>query len=136
MLSLGLDAQFLHTNSAIHGDMGMVKAGDLVIILSKSGSTAESVYLVEQLKKRKGVKLWLMSCHEHSVLADMSENKLIIPLDHEGDPWNIMPNNSTTMFLIVLQTIAMQMIKKIDIKLEDFKPNHPGGAIGAKLQHG
>ena len=135
MVSLGLDAQFLHTNSAVHGDMGMVKPGDLVIILSKSGSTAESVYLVELLKKRKGVRLWLMSCQEHSVLADAMENRLIIPLDHEGDPWNIVPNNSTTMFLIVLQTIAMQMIKKLNIKLEDFKPNHPGGAIGAKLQN-
>ena len=135
MVSLGLDAQFLHTNSAVHGDMGMVRPGDLVIILTKSGSTAESVYLVDLLKKRKGVKIWLMSCHEHSTLADALENKLIIPLDHEGDPWNIMPNNSTTMFLIVLQTVAMQMIKKLNIKLDDFKPNHPGGAIGAKLQH-
>ena len=135
MVSLGLDAQFLHTNSSVHGDMGMVRPGDLVIILTKSGSTAESVYLVDLLKKRKGVKIWLMSCHEHSTLADALENKLIIPLDYEGDPWNIMPNNSTTMFLIVLQTIAMQMIKKLNIKLDDFKPNHPGGAIGAKLQH-
>lgn len=133
MLSLGLDAQFLHTNSAVHGDMGMVKPGDLVIILTKSGSTAESVYLVDLLKQRKGVKLWLMSCHEHSTLADSMENKLIIPLDHEGDPWNIMPNNSTTLFLIVLQTIAMQMTRKMNITLEDFKPNHPGGAIGATL---
>lgn len=136
MLSLGMNAQFLHTNSAVHGDMGMVKPGDLVIILSKSGSTAESVYLVDVLKQRKGVKLWLMSCNAHSVLSDTMENKLIVPLEHEGDPWNIVPNNSTTLFLIVLQTLAMQLIKKRNIRLEDFKPNHPGGAIGAKLQHG
>lgn len=136
MLSAGMDAQFLHTNSAVHGDMGMVKPGDLVIILTKSGSTSESVYLVELLKKRSGVKLWLLSCHEHSVLADGLENKLIVPLAHEGDPWNIMPNNSTTLFLIILQQLAMQLIKRMGITLETFKPNHPGGAIGAKLQHG
>ena len=136
MLSAGMDAQFLHTNSAVHGDMGMVKPGDLVIILTKSGSTAESVYLVDQLKKRDGVNLWLMSCNEHSVLADSMDNKLIIPLEHEGDPWNIMPNNSTTLFLITLQQLAMQLIKRMGITLEMFKPNHPGGAIGAKLQHG
>ena len=116
--------------------MGMVRPGDLVIILSKSGNTAESVYLVDVLKKRQGVKLWLLSCNKHSILADAMENKLIIPLDHEGDPWNIVPNNSTTLFLIVLQTIAMQMIKRLGLRLEDFKPNHPGGAIGAKLQYG
>lgn len=134
MLSLGLEAQFLHTNSAVHGDLGMVKPGDLVIILTKSGSTAESVFLVDILKKREGVNLWLMSCNERGVLATNMENKLIVPLQHEGDPWNIMPNNSTTVYLIILQTIAMQLIKRMEIKLEDFKMNHPGGAIGAKLE--
>lgn len=136
MLSVGMDAQFLHTNSAVHGDMGMVKPGDLVIILTKSGSTTESVYLVDLLKKRKGVSLWLLSCNEHGTLAESMENKLIVPLEHEGDPWNIMPNNSSTLFLIILQQIAIQLIKRMGITLEDFKPNHPGGAIGAKLQHG
>lgn len=135
MLSAGMDARFLHTNSAVHGDMGMVKPGDLVIILTKSGSTAESVYLVDLLKKRKGVNLWLMSCNEHSTLADSMEKKLIVPLEHEGDPWNIMPNNSTTLYLIILQQLAMQLIKRMDITLDMFKPNHPGGAIGAKLSH-
>ncbi len=135
MLSLGLNAQFLHTNSAVHGDLGMVKSGDVVIILTKSGSTSESVYLVEQLK-RKEINYWLLSCNEHSILADSMRKKLIIPLQHEGDPWNIMPNNSTSVFLIVLQTVAMQLIKRMGISLEDFKANHPGGAIGARLQHG
>lgn len=136
MLSAGMDVQFLHTNSAVHGDMGMVKQGDLVIILTKSGSTAESVYLAGLLKERKGVNLWLLSCNEHSILADSIEKKLIVPLEHEGDPWNIMPNNSTTLYLIILQQLAMQLIKRMGITLDDFKPNHPGGAIGAKLQHG
>lgn len=136
MLSAGMEAQFLHTNSAVHGDMGMVKPGDLVIILTKSGSTAESVYLVDCLKKREGVNLWLLSCNEHGTLAESMEKKLIVPLGHEGDLWNIMPNNSTTLYLIILQQLAMQLIKRMGVTLEDFKSNHPGGAIGAKLQHG
>ena len=136
MVSAGMDAQFLHTNSAVHGDMGIVKSGDLVIILTKSGSTAESVYLVELLKKREGVNLWLLSCNENGTLAQSMDKKLIVPLEHEGDPWNIMPNNSTTIFLIILQQLAMQLIKRMGITLDDFKPNHPGGAIGASLQHG
>ena len=53
MVSIGLDACFLHTNSAIHGDMGVVKAGDMVILLSKSGETEESILLTRLLKKRK-----------------------------------------------------------------------------------
>ena len=136
MLSLGLDAGFLHTNSAVHGDMGMVHSGDLVIILTKSGATAESVYLVSLLKKRQGVPLWLLSFQEHSRLADCMENKLIIHLEHEGDLWNIVPNNSTTLNLIVLQKVAMELSKRLGLELEkDFKPNHPGGAIGETLKH-
>lgn len=136
MLSAGMDARFLHTNSAVHGDMGMVKPGDTVIILTKSGSTAESMYLAELLRKRGGVNLWLLSCNEHGVLAGTMEKKLLVPLAHEGDPWDIMPNNSTTLYLIILQTLAMQLVKRMGMTLDDFKPNHPGGAIGAELRNG
>lgn len=137
MLSLGLNAGFLHTNSAVHGDMGMVQKGDLVIILTKSGATSESVYLVDLLKKREGVTLWLLSFKESSILADAMENKLIIDMEHEGDLWDIVPNNSTTINLIVLQTVAIELSKRFKLTLEDdFKPNHPGGAIGAQLSNG
>lgn len=140
MLSLGLDAQFLHTNSAVHGDMGMVKDGDLVIILTKSGSTQESVYLANLLKKRSkqgnGISIWLLTFSENGALSSIIENKLVIHLEHEGDLWNIVPNNSTTLNLIVLQTVAIELSKRFDLKLEkDFKPNHPGGAIGASLKN-
>ena len=135
MLSLGMNANFLHTNTAVHGDMGMVKPGDLVIILTKSGATSESVYLVDLTKQRTGVKLWLLSFKEHSVLANGMNNKLIINLEHEGDLWNIVPNHSTTVNLIVLQKIAIELSKRMGLQLErDFKPNHPGGAIGASLK--
>lgn len=137
MLSLGLDANFLHTNTAVHGDLGMVKPGDLVIVLTKSGATTESVYLVDLLKKREGVTLWLLSFKKKSVLADSMENKLLIELDHEGDLWNIVPNHSTTLNLIVLQKIAIELSKRMNLDLErNFKPNHPGGAIGATLATG
>lgn len=135
MLSMGLDANFLHTNTAVHGDMGMVKPGDLVIILTKSGATAESIYLADLLKNRKGVQLWLLSFKENSILADTMENKLIINLEHEGDLWNIVPNHSTTLNLIVLQKVAIELSKRMNLDLQrDFKPNHPGGAIGETLR--
>lgn len=136
MLSLGLNANFLHTNSAVHGDMGMVKNGDLVMILTKSGATAESVYLYDLLNLRGGVNLWLISFKRKSILSDKMEKKILIDLSHEGDPWNIMPNNSTTVNLILLQTLVMTLAKELRLDLErDFKPNHPGGAIGATLRH-
>lgn len=135
MLSLGLNANFLHTNTAVHGDMGMVKTGDLVIILTKSGATSESVYLEELLEKREGVKLWLLSFKRDSILAQRMENKLIVELLHEGDMWDIVPNHSTTINLIILQKIAMELSKRLKLDLQkDFKPNHPGGAIGESLK--
>ncbi|WP_019153827.1 SIS domain-containing protein [Robertmurraya massiliosenegalensis] len=134
MVSLGLDACFLHTNSAIHGDLGVVKEGDLVIILTKSGETEESIYLSRLLTKRN-INPWLITFRDNSTLTNEIENKLVIHLEHEGDLWNVMPNNSTTLNLIVLQAVAMQIAKKKNIKLEDFKMNHPGGYIGEMLKN-
>lgn len=137
MQSMGMDANFLHTNTAVHGDMGMCKAGDLVMILTKSGNTIESIYLEELLEERKDITLWLLSFKRKSPLACKMKNKLIIELLHEGDMWDIVPNHSTTINLIILQKIAMELAKRLQLSLEDdFKPNHPGGAIGALLRNG
>lgn len=132
MVSLGMEAYFLHTNSAVHGDLGLVKEGDLVVLLSKSGETTESVYLAELLKKRNA-NLWLLTFEKESTLTHKISNSLILDLDHEGDLWNIMPNNSTTINLMVLQGLLMEIAKKKEIQLEAFKENHPGGHIGEIL---
>lgn len=133
MNSLGLEACFMNTNTAVHGDLGMVKPGDLVIILTKSGETIESVYLTQLLKDR-GVDLWLLSFNRDSTLTREIPKHLILALDHEGDAWNIVPNNSTTVNLIVLQGLALNLAERMGVTLEQFKQNHPGGAIGEKLR--
>lgn len=133
MTSMGMNASFMHTNSAVHGDLGLVQPGDLVIILSKSGSTAESVYLADHLLKRQ-TNTWILTFSRDSVLTRKIEKKLVLTLEHEGDQWNIVPNNSTTLNLIVLQAIAMELSRRMGIRLQDFKLNHPGGAIGNALK--
>lgn len=137
MLSLGLDANFLHTNSAIHGDLGMVRSGDLVIILSKSGNTAESIYLAKQLQQRDNINVWLLTFNKNNAITDILgiDKTLSVDLLDEGDPWNIMPNNSTTINLIILQSLVMELAEKMELSLEDFKVNHPGGAIGEQLKN-
>lgn len=135
MVSMGLNAYFLHTNSAVHGDMGLVKDGDMVIILTKSGETAESIYLARLLKERD-IHMWLVTFQKESTLAKEIPDSLVLELGHEGDLWNILPNNSTTMNLIVLQGLAMMVAKEMGIEIGDFKKNHPGGAIGEMLRKG
>lgn len=132
MVSLGMEAAFLHTNSAVHGDIGIVKNGDMVIILTKSGETSESIYLTRFLKARQA-NMWLLTFEEESAVAKEVPNHIILKLNDEGDMWNIVPNNSTTINLIVLQGLAMQIAKKRGISLEEFRRNHPGGHIGEIL---
>lgn len=134
MLSLGMRANFLHTNSAVHGDLGMVRDGDLVILLSKSGGTQESIYLAELLQQRE-TNLWLLSFMRDSVLGKQIPKGLYLSLREEGDPWNIIPNNSTTLNLIVLQSLAVELAGRLGLTLEDFKRNHPGGMIGRQLRN-
>lgn len=134
MLSLGLNAGFMHTNSAFHGDLGMVHDGDLVIILTKSGSTAESIALYNVLALRN-VELWLLTFSKDGKLSKVMDNILLVHLEHEGDIWNIIPNNSTTLNLIILQAIAIEISKRMGVSLQQFKMNHPGGAIGEALKN-
>ena len=130
--SLGLDARFLHTNTAVHGDLGMVEKKDLVMLLSKGGNTYETVTLAEYLKDREA-NTWLITFSERCKSAEVVDKRLIMRLKNEGDEWNIVPNNSTTVYLIVLQGIAIEIGKRMGITLDDFRINHPGGGIGAKL---
>lgn len=133
MNSLGLDARFLHTNTAVHGDLGMVRKNDIVLMLSKGGRTEESVKLANYLLER-GTETWLIGFYDDSDLAKRLENKLIMQLRNEGDKWDIIPNNSTTVYLIVLQGLALQICDRLNVTLDEFKQNHPGGGIGAKLR--
>lgn len=133
MISMGLEAYFLHTNSAVHGDMGLVKAGDMVIILTKSGETTESIYLSRLLKERN-INMWLLTFNGKSTLAKEIPNCVVLSLEHEGDLWNVMPNNSTTVNLIVLQGLAMMIAKEMKLDIEEFGRNHPGGYIGEMLK--
>ena len=134
MNSLGMAASYMNTNSAVHGDLGTVKKGDLVIVLTKSGETIESVYLTSLLKKRE-VEIWLLSFRRESTLAKEIPKHLILDLMHEGDPWNMVPNNSTTVNLIMLQALALTLAERRGVTLEEFKENHPGGYIGEQLKN-
>jgi D-arabinose 5-phosphate isomerase GutQ len=130
--SLSIKSNFLNTNSATHGDLGMINQGDLIIVLSKSGDTDETIVLLRLLKKIKA-KVWLLTCSEDPNIKELIKNFIVIKILHEGDPWNIIPNVSSLAFLIFLQALSMKLIDKLAISLKSFKRNHPGGSIGKIL---
>lgn len=130
--SVGLASAFVHTNSAVHGDLGVVRDGDLVVILTKSGETAESVHLSRLLGQRD-CQQWLLTFNRNSILRQEIQNAVVIELEHEGDGWNILPNNSTVLNLIVLQGLAMALVEHFGVPVDVLHANHPGGAIGTKL---
>jgi len=86
-------------------------------------------YLAKLLKLRK-INMWLLTFTKESTLTREIPNSIIVNLQHEGDLWNVMPNNSTTINLIILQGLVMQIAETLEIKKEQFLRNHPGGAIG------
>lgn len=134
MLSMGQRASYMNTNSATHGDLGMVETGDMVILLTKSGETTESIYLHALLCQRNCIR-WLLTFQRDSTLGKNVDHVLALELRDEGDPWNIAPNNSTAVNLIVLQGLAMETVKRRGLTLEEFQRNHPGGHIGEVLSH-
>lgn len=133
MNSYGLNAGFLHTNTAVHGDLGIVKPGDLIMLLSKSGNTQETLVLAQHLQKRE-CATWALSFGKEAKVYDYVQNPFYMHLSHEGDEWDIVPNNSTTVYLIVLQGIAIELANRFGIDKASFGLNHPGGSIGERLR--
>ena len=133
MVSLGLNASCLNTNSAAHGDLGTVKDGDIILVLTKSGNTVESIYLVEQLLKRD-VKIWLLTFNKNSILRNSVQNVLCLSIPDEGDKWNLVPNNSSIGYLVFLQAVVLALADLFDVSIDVFRSNHPGGSIGETLR--
>ena len=133
MTSLTLPACFLHTNTAMHGDLGYVTNKDLLIILTKSGNTEESIMLAQYVRQSRKTRTWLLTMGNNTKVEAYVNYTIHIKLDNEGDDWDVVPNNSTSVYLIILQGIAIELSKRLGVTLEDFKINHPGGAIGRRL---
>lgn len=130
--STGTPAVFMHAADAIHGDLGMIQPGDLVICISKSGETPEIKALVPLLK-RSGNKLAGMTGNIHSTLALQSDYILDTTIAQEACPNNLAPTSSTTAQMALGDALAVCLLKCRRFRAEDFAKFHPGGALGKKL---
>lgn len=130
--STGTPSLFLHASEAIHGDLGMVQPGDVVICISKSGNSPEIKVLVPLLK-RFGNKLIAITGNTTSFLGKESDYVLNTYVETEACPNNLAPTNSTTAQLVMGDALAVCLMEMKNFTAEDFAKYHPGGALGKKL---
>ena len=132
MNSTGTPALFLHASEAIHGDLGMVQPGDVVICISKSGNSPE-IKVIVPILKRFGNPLIAITGNITSFLAKESDFVLDTTVDAEACPNNLAPTNSTTAQLVMGDALTVCLMELRGFKSEDFAKYHPGGALGKKL---
>ena len=132
MNSTGTTAVFMHAADAIHGDLGIVREGDIVVILSKSGETPEIKMLVPLIKLR-GNKIVAMVGNRQSYLATQADFVLDVTVDEEAMPGSLAPTSSTTAQLVMGDALARILMKCRGFSTADFAKFHPGGALGKQL---
>ncbi|WP_375443753.1 SIS domain-containing protein [uncultured Fibrella sp.] len=130
--STGTPALFMHAADAIHGDLGMVQASDLVLAISKSGNTPEVKVLVP-LIHRTGAKLIALVGEPESYLAKQADFVLLAPAPYEADPLNLAPTTSTTVAMAMGDALAIALLTTRGFSRQDFARYHPGGSLGKKL---
>ena len=130
--STGQPAVFLHAADAIHGDLGNIQEGDVVICISKSGNTSEVKALVPFIKNM-GNKIIALTGNPNSFLAIKSDFILDVSVEKEACPNNLAPTSSTTAQLVMGDAIAVSLLACKDFTEEDFARFHPGGILGKRL---
>ncbi len=130
--STGTPSLFMHASEAIHGDLGMVQKGDIIIVISKSGNSPEIKSLVPLLN-RMGNILIGMTGNTTSYLAKKSLYVIDTSVDSEADLNNLAPTNSTTAQLAMGDAIAVCLMEAKNFGVQDFAKFHPGGSLGKKL---
>ncbi|MDB5196230.1 MAG: D-arabinose 5-phosphate isomerase [Flaviaesturariibacter sp.] len=130
--STGSPSIFLHAADAIHGDLGMVQAGDVVIIISKSGESPEIKVLVPLIKNFGNCVIGMVGNME-SFLAKNANFTLNTTVAQEACPNNLAPTTSTTAQLAMGDAVAVCLMEHRGFEISDFAKLHPGGALGKKL---
>ena len=132
LTSTGTIAVFVHPSDALHGGLGVVANGDIVIALSNSGETDEILMLLPAIKAR-GARLISIVGNLDSTLARQSDVALDSSVDKEACPLNLAPTTSTTVALAIGDALAMTLMGAKNLTAEDFASNHPAGQLGKRL---
>jgi arabinose-5-phosphate isomerase len=131
--STGTTAAFLHLAEAMHGDLGMVSRGDVAILISQSGETAELEPVIDHFQ-HAGIPIIAITGHGGTMLADAATAALVLPHWPEVGPESVAPTTSTTMTLALGDALAMTVMRQRGFTRTDFGRLHPGGSLGARLR--
>jgi len=131
--STGTPSLFLHAAEALHGDLGMLSAGDVLVAISSSGETEELIELLEAVKRLR-IQLITMTANPRSTMALASDVVLDIAVKEEACSLNLAPTASTAAALAMGDALAISLLERRGFKEEDFAALHPGGRLGNKLR--
>jgi arabinose-5-phosphate isomerase len=131
--STGTTATFLHLAEAIHGDLGMASHGDVAILISQSGETAELAPVIDHFRT-VGIPIIAITGNGASMLAEAAASALVLPHWAEVGPESVAPTTSTTMTLALGDALAMTVMRQKGFSRTDFGRLHPGGSLGARLK--
>jgi arabinose-5-phosphate isomerase len=132
MTSTGTGALYLHPSDALHGGIGIINAGDVVMILSNSGETDEIIEMLPYLKRRQ-VPIIALVGNPASTLARRADAIIDGSVDQEACPLNLAPTTSTTVALALGDALAMTLMGVKGLTPDDFAVNHPAGQLGKRL---
>jgi arabinose-5-phosphate isomerase len=132
LASTGTPAFFVHPGEASHGDLGMITAGDVVIALSNSGTSAELITILPLLKLL-AVPVIALTGNPASELATTADVHLNVGVKEEACPLNLAPTSSTTVTLVMGDALAIALLEARGFTANDFAMSHPGGALGRRL---
>jgi arabinose-5-phosphate isomerase len=130
--STGTASIYLHPTDALHGDLGMVRKEDVVIMVSKSGATEELANLIPMLK-RLNVKLIAMAGNKDNKLQSECDVLLNVAVKEEACPFDLAPTSSSTAALVMGDALAVVLLQMREFTAEDFAVLHPGGSLGKRL---
>ena len=130
---INIPAFYINPSDAVHGALGKVGQGDMVVLISKGGSTRELTAFLDNLKQKKAY-LVAVTENENSVIAKAADKVLKVAVEREPDSFNMLATASTLAVIALFDAIAIALMKESGFSKETFLTNHPSGDVGARLQ--
>lgn len=132
LASTGTPAVYINALDALHGDLGMICQGDILLLISNSGNTDELLRMVAAIEERH-IPIIAMTGDSDSILSRHSDYHILVKVEREACPLNLAPTSSTTAAMAMGDALACVLMEMRDFKANDFAMFHPGGSLGHKL---